>query len=166
MEPKWHQDGVRTAKKSTNDIDPTKNSNPLVTGAVFQSKKWPTCRQVGVPNRAQIDKKVDTKIDQQKWCICGSIFGTILEDYGNKNGTKWAPKSAPKTMLPLKRKSQLNASGLVFSWVSGVEVGSQHRSKIDQKMKSRWEGVLASIFGGFWWALGAKLVTKMKPKSI
>ena len=38
-----------------------------------------------------------------------------------------------------------------------VEVGSKIRSKIDKKMKSRWEGILASIFHGFWSILEAKM---------
>ena len=33
-------------------------------------------------------------------------------------------------------------------------------------MKSRWEGILASIFLGFLWILEAKLGSKMEPRSI
>ena len=44
--------------------------------------------------------------------------------------------------------------------VLGVEVGSKNPSKNDQKMKSTWEGILASIFDGFWWILGGKLGVK------
>ena len=50
--------------------------------------------------------------------------------------------------------------------VRGVKVGSKNRLKIDQKMKSTWEGILASIFHRFWWILGAKLGGKIEPKSI
>ena len=38
--------------------------------------------------------------------------------------------------------------------------------KIDQKMESRWEGILASLFNGFWWSFGGKLGWKMEPRSI
>ena len=31
-------------------------------------------------------------------------------------------------------------------------------------MKSRWEGILASIFLGFWWVLVAKLGRKTEPR--
>ena len=31
-------------------------------------------------------------------------------------------------------------------------------------MKSRWEGILASIFNGFWWILEAKLGRKIEPR--
>ena len=33
-------------------------------------------------------------------------------------------------------------------------------------MESRWEGILASIFNGFWWIFGSKLGGKMEPRSI
>ena len=50
--------------------------------------------------------------------------------------------------------------------VPGVEVGSNNPSKNDQKMKSTWEGILASIFNGFWWILGGKLGGKIEPRGI
>ena len=77
-----------------------------------------------------------------------------------------APNSDPKSMLPLKRKNQLNASPLAPSWVRGVQVGSKNRSKIDQKTKSRWEGNLASNFHRFLWILGPKLGCKIEPRSL
>ena len=33
-------------------------------------------------------------------------------------------------------------------------------------MKSTWEGILASIFNGFWWILGGKLGGKIEPRGI
>ena len=33
-------------------------------------------------------------------------------------------------------------------------------------MKSRWDGILTSIFDGFWWIVGGKLGRKMEPRSI
>ena len=50
--------------------------------------------------------------------------------------------------------------------VQGIEVGGRNRLKIDRKMESRWEGILASIFDGFWWIFGGKLGGKMEPRSI
>ena len=38
-----------------------------------------------------------------------------------------------------------------------VEVGIKNPSKINLKRSSTWEGLLASIFHGFWWILEAKL---------
>ena len=49
--------------------------------------------------------------------------------------------------------------------VSGVQVGSKNRAKIHEKMRSTWEGILASIFNGFWWILGAKLGPSWEGKS-
>ena len=59
------------------------------------------------------------------------------------------PNSKPKSMLPLKPKNQLNASPLAPNWVRGVQDGSQIRIKFEEKMKSTWEDVLASIFDRF-----------------
>ena len=49
---------------------------------------------------------------------------------------------------------------------SGVQVGSQNRSKIDQKRRSTWEGILASIFEGFWSIFGPNLGGKIHQKSM
>ena len=38
--------------------------------------------------------------------------------------------------------------------------------KMDQNMKSTWEGILASIFNGFCWIWGAKLGGKIEPRGI
>ena len=48
----------------------------------------------------------------------------------------------------------------------GVEVERKNPSKNDQKMKSTWEGILASIFYGFWWILGGKLGWELESRSI
>ena len=37
---------------------------------------------------------------------------------------------------------------------------SKIRSKIDEKWKPKIGSLLASIFGGFWWVLGANLAAK------
>ena len=49
--------------------------------------------------------------------------------------------------------------------VLGVQVGSKNRSKNDQKMRSRWEGILASIFHGFLSILEAVLAPSWSQKS-
>ena len=64
------------------------------------------------------------------------------------------------------RKSCSHCSGGSNFLDSEVQVGSKNRSKIDEKMRSTWEGILASIFDRFWWILGAKLGGKIEPKSI
>ena len=40
------------------------------------------------------------------------------------------------------------------------------QSKINQKLKPKMDGLLASVFNGFWWVLGCKLVPKIALKSI
>ena len=93
----------------------------------------------------------------------------MLVDFWSENGGMLAPKSMKnrcklrkaifwKIVLSLKR-------GLIFE-VLGVEVGSKNPSKNDQKMKSTWEGILASMFIGFWWILGRKLGGKIEPRGI
>ena len=66
-----------------------------------------------------------------------------------------------------KPKKAVKTNGfLMIFGVRGVQVGSKNRSKIDQKGRSTWEGILASIFGGFWWIFGGKLGSKIDQKSI
>ena len=50
--------------------------------------------------------------------------------------------------------------------VQWVQVGNKNRSKIDQKRRSTWEGILASIFDRFWQILAGKLGSKIDQKSI
>ena len=50
--------------------------------------------------------------------------------------------------------------------VFGVEVSTKNPLKINQKLKLKMDRLLASIFGEFWWALGAKLRGKIEPKAI
>ena len=70
----------------------------------------------------------------------------IFVDFCSQNKTKLGPKCNQKLISTLKAENQLNASRLAFSWLSGVEVGSKNRPKIDPKMESKMECILASIF--------------------
>ena len=76
------------------------------------------------------------------------------------------PKWDPKLISTLKAENHLNSSRLAFSWLSGVEVGSKNQSKIDLKMESKMECILASIFERCCWIFGAKLGGKIDQKSI
>ena len=114
--------------------------------------------------------KIDAKIDQPKRCLSRSIFGAILVDLGRENGAKLAPKWGLKSILSwiewkTENYCKTNEISMIFG-VSGVQVGSKNRAKIDQKMRSTWEGILASIFDGFWWILGGKLGGKIEPRGI
>ena len=69
-------------------------------------------------------------------------------------------------MWTLKAENQLNASRLAVSWLSGGEIESENRPKIAQKTEYKMDGILASIFLGFWSILGAKLGAKIDQSSI
>ena len=114
-------------------MDPTKTTKVLISGAVFGVKNWPTWLQVGVQNRRKTEEN-RCKNRLKNGCLLGSIFERILVDFWRKYGGMLAPKSEAKSMLPLKRKNQLNASPLAPNWVRGVQVGSKNRSKNGVKM--------------------------------
>ena len=97
----------------------------------------------------------------------------FLEDFGGFYFPKWnqdASKNLLKSMSISKgyffKKPCFSLGKTMILKVRGVQVGSKNRLKIDQKMKSTWEGILASIFHRFWWILGAKLGGKIEPRSI
>ena len=74
-------------------------------------------------------------------------------DFGRENGTKLAPKWDQKSMLTSKGRFykstyKTNRILMIFE-VRGVEKSIKNQSKIDQKMKSPWEGLLDSIFLDF-----------------
>ena len=50
--------------------------------------------------------------------------------------------------------------------VQGVQLRCPNRQKIDSKLKSKMECLLASIFDGFSWFLGAMLGPRIEEKSI
>ena len=62
-------------------------------------------------------------------------------------------------------KSCSRCSGGSIFEILGVEVGSKNRLEIDQKTESKMDGILASIFLGFWSILGGKLGWKPEPRS-
>ena len=61
-----------------------------------------------------------------------------------------------------KSTYKTNGISMIFE-VSGVEVGSTNRPKIDQKLNPKTDCLLASIFYGFWRVLGGKLWWKIEP---
>ena len=62
-------------------------------------------------------------------------------------------------------KSCSRCSGGLILEGPRYEVGIKNQSKIDQKLKPKMDCLLASIFGGFWWVLGGKLVCKIEPRA-
>ena len=95
MEPKWRQDGVRTAKNPKKPSNATKKRPAFYRVAPFESKKWPTWLQVGLPKRTNIDKKSMQKsinilmpLGVDFW----SDFGGFLEGKWSQLGIKMEPK--------------------------------------------------------------------------
>ena len=122
--------GVRTAKNSNKNIDPSKKRGRHHSVPPFWPKKLPTWRQVGFQNRAKINRKsmqeltkklmpftIDFQID-----FCG-----FLE-------RKWrhvAPNSHQKLAFSENVKNAFGASPLVPNWVRGIQHGSKHRTETD-----------------------------------
>ena len=76
------------------------------------------------------------------WMPLGNDFWV---DFGCQNGTKLAPKWDQKSFSE-NMKNAFGASPLVPNWVQGVQVETKNRSKIDPKMESKMEYILASMF--------------------
>ena len=81
-------------------------------GAVLASKMEPKSNKNG--SKKAIKILTSSRLD----------FLPMFIDFRTKNETKIAPKWYQKSMSNLKAKNQLNASRLVFSCLSGVQVGS------------------------------------------
>ena len=64
-------------------------------------------------------------------------------------GTQIGSKIGLNFERPILQKVWKNQRKITVFKALGVEVGSQIRSKIDQKLKSKLERLLASIFNGF-----------------
>ena len=97
----------------------------------------------------------------------------FLKDFSGfwrQNGGMLASKIEQKSMLSSRgdflKKPCFSLGKTMILKDPGVEVGSKNRSKIYQKRRSTWEGILTSIFHRFWWILGAKLGGKIEPRSI
>ena len=169
MEPAWGQDGAQTflenLKNRVQIFLENRKAITLIRPLHFSRK----CGQHG--------PKLGPKMEPKRWknrcphwsknrCLLESMFEGMLVDLGRENAGKLAPTNDQKSKPRLKRKNQVNISGLLFSWLSGSQVGSPNRSKINQKRRSTWEGILASIFHRCWWIWGAKLGGKIDPRSI
>ena len=95
MEPKWGQDGAKTAKKSKNNKDPTKKRGARHSVVAFWPKKWPRWPQVGSQNGAKNDKKTMQKsikilvpLGVGFWSVFGGFLGAKWSQVGTKNAPK------------------------------------------------------------------------------
>ena len=72
-------------------------------------------------------------------------FGGFWEGKWNQVGTKMGSKIDFSENM----KNAFGASPLMPNWVQEVQVRSKHRSKINPKIGSKMECILASIFDTF-----------------
>ena len=93
-------------------------------------------------------------------------FQVLGDEVGSQNGAKlelkWEQKSTPAKI----HKNQLNTSPLSPNWLRSTQDGIKNRSKFDQKLNSKMECLLASIFVRFWWIWEAKLDQKIDQNTI
>ena len=107
-----------------------------------------------------MDQKIDAFQDRflkRCWWILGGKMEASWHQNRSKIDACCETRFFEKSCSPC-------SGGSIFQ-DSGVQVGSQNRSKIDPKTRSTWEGILAPIFLPFWWGLGAKLGGKIEPRS-
>ena len=106
----------------------------------------------------------------KKWMHLGIDFwedlGGFWEPKWSHVGTKFDEKSMPIAKSDFLKNRCFSLGKTTIFKVRGVQVGNKNRLKIDQKRSSTWEGILASIFERFCWILGAKLGSKIEPRSI
>ena len=74
-------------------------------------------------------------------------FGRFWNPEWSQVGTKIGPKIDINFEERFFENRAHAIGGSTIFEDRGVEVGAQNRSKIDQKMESKMEGILASIFG-------------------
>ena len=133
------------------------------------SKKVANMVPTWSPKRSQNREKIEAKIDQNLDGSWGRIFERVWWIWEGKMDPSWdqnRTKNPCEHRNAILRKSCSHCSGGANFLDSEVQVGSKNRSKIDHKMRSTWEGILASIFDRFWWILGAKLGSKIDQKSM
>ena len=73
------------------------------------------------------------------------------------------PKSIPTSKNDFLKNLRFSLGKTMILKVQGIEVGNKNQSKNNEKIKSRWEGVLGSVFHRFWWVWKAKLAGQTEP---
>ena len=92
-------------------------------------------------------------------------FGRCLLPTWSQVGTKMGSKIDVNFEWRFFKKHCFSKRKIRFFGIKWVQVESQNRPKIDQKTESKMDGILASIFLGFWSILGGKLGGKPEPRS-
>ena len=133
------------------------------------AKKWPTWAQLGFQDGAKINEKWGRK--SIKFSLPFGIdflcdFRRFLVEKWRQVGTKIDPKSMYNSKSDLLKKQSFSTGKTILLNVLEVKVGTTNQSKIDQKMSSTSEGLLASIFERFWWIFGPNLGGKIHRTSM
>ena len=100
-------------------------------------------------------------VEKQSNFQCG-----FLVEKWRQVGTNINPKSMCTSKSDVLKKLRFSLGKTILLKVLEVKVGTKNRSKIDQKMSSTSEGLLASIFEGFWWIFGSNLGGQIHQKSM
>ena len=92
-------------------------------------------------------------------------FGRFLVPKWSQVGTKMGSKIDVNFECRFFKKPCFSTGKIMFFAIKWIQADSPNRPKIDQKTESKMDGILASIFLGFWSILGAKLGGKPEPRS-
>ena len=139
---------------------------PLGAVLALGSPSWAVLGRLGVVlGRLKIDVKIDQKIDTFQdrfltrcWWILGRKWRQVGTRIYQKSDHKLTSYQKCRTGLRYyKNYYFFNRNGVLE-----VQASIKNRSKIDQNMRSTWDGVLAPIFFRFSWILDAKLGRKIR----
>ena len=99
-----------------------------------------------------MEKKINAKIDQKfdaSWDRFLEGFGRFLGAKMNHVGTQIDQKLMCFAKSGFSKNRCFSFGKTTIFKVRGVQIGSKNRSKIDQKMESKMDCILASIFERF-----------------
>ena len=113
---------------------------------------WVDFGGFGKPKSSQAGTKMGSKIDVN---FVRLVFKKMHFFLRKNNGSSYPRTQARK---PCFQKRYFSLGKTMVFEIQWVEVGSKNRPKIDPKMESKMECILASIFERFCRILGAKLV--------
>ena len=77
-------------------------------------------------------------------------FGGFWKEKWRQVGIRMASKIDANFERPFFQKALFFLGKTMILKVLEIEVGSKNQSKIDQKLKPKMDGLLASIVDGFW----------------
>ena len=110
------------------------------------------------PSKPPTTSKSRLKIDVEIFQKFDASWDRFLRGFGRIVGSKMEPYWHSRCILFQKHRKQkmlikTNGFSMILD-VRRVQVRSKNRTKVDQKARSTWESILASIFYRFKWILG------------